>query len=335
MLFSLQLNAYSLLLFWYSALGHLIIFFMPELHDVIIIGSGPAGHTAALYSGRANLKVLVLEGWQPGGQLTTTTVIENYPGFRDGIDGNKLMQEMKAQAQRFDVEYLTKSVTRVDFSNRPFKVYVGDDEYQSKAVIVATGAKPRKLGLESEERLWSKGVSSCATCDGFFYKGKEVAVIGGGDSAIEEASFLTKFATKVHIIHRREGFRASKIMVDRMHANENIQVHTNKTVEEVLGDQKVSGLRLKDTQTGETSELPLEGMFLAIGHIPVTDLFKDVVELDETGYILHKTHTMTNIEGVFAAGDCVDHRYRQAVTAAGDGCMAAIDAERWLEGQQS
>lgn len=300
-----------------------------KLYDVLVIGAGPAGYTACLYSGRANLSVLCFEGWQPGGQLTTTTVIENFPGFEHGIDGKELMKNMRAQAAVFGTEYITKDVTRVDFSQRPFKVYVGEEEYQSKAVIVATGAKPRKLGLESEERLWARGVSSCATCDGFFFRDKRVAVIGGGDSAMEEANFLTKFASKVYLIHRSEAFRASKIMVDRAKANEKIEILTNKAVEEVLGEQKVTGLKLKDNQSDETSVLELDGMFLAIGHIPVTTLF-DSLDRDEEGYLKHKDNTMTNIPGVFAAGDCVDHRYRQAITAAGMGCQAAIDAERWL-----
>lgn len=306
---------------------------MDDIHDIIIIGAGPAGYTAALYASRANLKVLCFEGWQPGGQLTTTTTVENYPGFEKGIDGKQLMQEMKKQAAVFGTEYITKDVTKVDFSGSPHKVYVGDEEYQAKAIVIATGAKSRKLGLESEERLWAKGVSSCATCDGFFYKEKVVAVIGGGDSAMEESTFLTKFATKVYIIHRRDQFRASKIMFDRVKANEKIEILTNKVVEEVLGEEKVTGLKLKDTQSSETSELPLDGMFLSIGHIPVTEIFEGI-EKDDLGYILHKENTMTNISGIFAAGDCVDRRYRQAITAAGMGCQASIDAARWLEEQQ-
>ena len=305
---------------------------MSKLYDVIVIGAGPAGYTASLYSSRANLSVLCFEGWQPGGQLTTTTTIENFPGFEHGIDGKALMKEMRAQAAVFGTEYITKDVTAVNFSKHPSKVYVCDEEYQARAVIIATGAKPRKLGLESEDRLWAKGVSSCATCDGFFFRDKKVAVIGGGDSAMEEANFLTKFASKVYLIHRREEFKASKIMLDRAKANEKIEFLTNKAVEEVLGDKKVAGLKLKDTQTDELSELELEGMFLAIGHIPVTQLFEEI-EKDGHGYILHKTHSMTNLEGIFAAGDCVDNRYRQAITAAGMGCQAAIDAERWLESQ--
>ena len=307
---------------------------MNNQFDVIVIGTGPAGYTAAIYASRANLKVLCFEGWQPGGQLTTTTVVENWPGFEKGIDGNQLMQEMKKQAAVFGTEYITKDITKIDFSAKPLKVYVGDDEYQAKAVIIATGAKPRKLGLESEEKLWAKGVSSCATCDGFFFRDKKVAVIGGGDSAMEEANFLTKFATKVYLIHRREEFKASKIMLDRINANEKIEILTNKGIDEVLGDEKVTGLRLKDTKSGETSELAVDGMFLAIGHIPVTELFEDV-EKDKLGYIVHKENTMTSVTGVFAAGDCVDHRYRQAITAAGMGCQAAIDAERWMDEQSN
>jgi len=305
---------------------------MSDIKDIIIIGTGPAGYTAAIYASRANLKVLNFEGWQPGGQLTITTTVENYPGFEKGIDGNQLMQEMKKQAAVFGTEYVAKDVTKVDFSSQPLKVYAGDDEYQAKAVIIATGAKPRRLGLESEEKLWAKGVSACATCDGFFFRDKTVAVIGGGDSAMEEANFLTKFASKVYLIHRREEFKASEIMLDRVKANEKIEILTNKGIDEVLGDQNVTGLRLKDIQSGETSELPLDGMFLAIGHIPVTELF-DTVEKNKLGYITHKENTMTNITGVFAAGDCVDYRYRQAVTAAGMGCQAAIDAARWMEEQ--
>ena len=301
------------------------------LYDVIIIGAGPAGYTSAIYTSRANLKVLVFEGWQPGGQLTTTTVIENYPGFQKGINGNQLMQEMKKQGEYFGAEYITKDITKVDFSNRPFKVYVGDEVYTSKSVIIATGAKPRTLGLESEKRLWAKGVSTCATCDGFFFRDKTVAVIGGGDAAMEEANFLTKFANKAYVIHRREGFRSSQIMLDRAQANKKIEFLLNKIVDEILGHNNVTGLRLKDTQTEEISEIAIDGIFFAIGHIPVTELFD--VKKDDAGYIIPKENTMTSIKGVFAAGDCVDHRYRQAITAAGDGCRAAIDVERWLADQ--
>jgi thioredoxin reductase (NADPH) len=244
------------------------------------------------------------------------------------------MQEMKAQAERFGVEYVTKNVTKVDFSSRPFKVYVGDEEYQAKSVIIATGAKPRTLGLESEKRLWAKGVSTCATCDGFFFKDKVVAVIGGGDSAMEEGNFLTKFATKVYIINRSESFRASEIMLERAKKNEKIEILTNKTVEEVLGETNVTGLRLKDVKTNETSELKVDGMFLAIGHIPVTEFLGGQLELDKLGYITLKEHTMTSVEGVFAAGDIADSRYRQAITSAGEGCKASIDVKKWLEEQE-
>jgi len=305
---------------------------MDKQYDVIVIGTGPAGYTSAIYASRSNLKVLCFEGWQPGGQLTTTTTVENYPGFEKGIDGQQLMQEMKKQAAVFGTEYIAKDITKVDFSSQPLRVYVGDEEYQARTVIIATGAKPRKLGLESEEKFWAKGVSACATCDGFFFRDKEVAVLGGGDSAMEEANFLTKFASKVYLIHRREEFKASEIMMDRVKANGKIEILTNKAVEEVLGDEKVTGLRIKDAKSGDISELALDGMFLAIGHVPVTELFESV-EKDDLGYIIHKQNTMTSMAGVFAAGDCVDHRYRQAITAAGMGCQAAIDAERWLEDQ--
>jgi len=300
--------------------------------DVIIIGAGPAGYTAAIYASRANLEVIVFEGWQPGGQLTTTTVIENFPGFEKGIDGNQLMKEMRAQASVFGTEYITKNVARVDFSGQPFKVYDDENEYLAKSIIIATGATPRKLGIPSEEKFWAKGISACATCDGFFFRGKTVAVIGGGDSAMEEANFLTKFAVKVYIINRTDTFKASKIMLDRARKNEKIEILVNKGIAEVLGDQKVTGLKLQDTQSGEFSELPLEGMFLAIGHLPATTLFEGV-EKDSLGFIVHKENTMTNIPGVFAAGDCVDHRYRQAITAAAMGCKAAIDAGKWLAKQ--
>ena len=304
---------------------------MNDLYDVIVIGSGPAGHTAAIYASRADLKVLVLEGWQPGGQLTTTTEVENFPGFKDGIMGPQLMAEMKAQAQRFGSEYIMKDATKVDFSGSPKKVYAGEDEYQGKTVIIATGAKPRRLGLESETRLWAKGVSACATCDGFFFREKTVAVIGGGDSAMEEANFLTKFASKVYLIHRREDFRASEIMIDRVKANEKIEILLNKAPIEVLGENNVTGLKLKDMRTEEESEIAVDGMFLAIGHVPVIDLFKDQIELDEFGLIAKKENTMTSVAGVFVAGDVADHRYRQGVTAAGMGCQAGIDAIRWLD----
>lgn len=304
---------------------------MPDIYDVIIIGTGPAGYTAAIYTSRGNLKTLVFDGPQPGGQLTTTTKVENFPGFKDGIQGPDLMRAMRGQAERFGTDYVNKKVEKVDFSARPFRVWAGEEEYQSKAVIITTGAKPRKLGLESEEKLWSKGVSSCATCDGFFFKDKTVAVIGGGDSAMEEGIFLTKFAKKVYIVHRRDEFKASEIMLKRAQDNDKVEILTNKAIEKILGDDRVTGLRLKDTKTDETSELKVDGMFLAIGHIPATDIFKDEIELDDHGYVVHKKHTMTSREGIFAGGDCADSRYRQAVTAAGEGCKASIDVKKWLD----
>ena len=306
---------------------------MPEstLYDVIIIGSGPAGYTSAIYTGRANLKTLLFEGWQPGGQLTTTTVIENFPGFKDGIQGSELMKQMRAQAERFGVKILGKSVTKTVLTERPFKIYAENEEFISKSVIIATGAKSRTLGLESEKRLWAKGVSTCATCDGFFFRNKTVAVLGGGDSAIEEGNFMTKFDSKVYIINRSDKFRASEIMIERAKNNNKIEILTNKTVEEVLGDKFVTGLKLKDAVTGKLSEIKLDGVFLAIGHIPATDLFKDQIELDKAGFVVQKENTMTSAPGIFVAGDVADNRYRQAITSAGSGCMAAIDAKKWLE----
>lgn len=307
---------------------------MSDIYDVIIIGSGPAGFSAGVYSGRANLKTLLFEGWQPGGQLTTTTLVENYAGFKDGIQGTQLMAEMRGQAERFGVEYVSKDITKVDFSGQPLKVYVGDEEYQSKSIIIATGAKPRRLGLPSEDKLWSKGVSACATCDGFFFKDKIVAVIGGGDSAMEEGTFLTKFASKVYIINRTDNFRASDIMLKRAQDNEKVEILSGKAIDEVLGENNVTGLRIKDAQSGEASELKIDGMFLAIGHIPVTELFKNQIELDRVGFVSLKENTMTSVPGVFAAGDVTDHRYRQAITSAGSGCMASIDAKKWLAEQE-
>lgn len=304
------------------------------MYDVIIIGSGPSGFTAAIYASRANLKTLVFEGWQPGGQLTTTTVIENFPGFKDGIQGPQLMNEMREQAKRFGTEFIQKDVTKVDFGTKPFKIYAGDTEYLAKSVIISTGAKPRTLGIPSEVKFWAKGVSTCATCDGFFFKNKTVAILGGGDTAMEEANFLTRFASKVYLIHRREEFRASEIMIDRTKKNEKIEILTSKTVDEILGDNRVTGLLLSDAKTGEKSELKLDGVFLAIGHTPVTDLFKDKIELNKEGFIVQKEHTMTSVSGVFAAGDVADHRYRQAITSAGSGCMAAMDAKKWLENNE-
>jgi thioredoxin reductase (NADPH) len=307
--------------------------------DVLIIGSGPAGHTAALYTARANLKPLVLEGEpsstsdQPGGQLMLTTDVENYPGFVDGVQGPELMTIFKEQAARFGAEYLTVKANKVDFSSRPFTAWADDEEYRGRAVIIATGARSLMLGLDSERKLLGYGLSTCATCDGFFHRGEDIAVVGGGDSAVEEAIFLTRFADKVTIVHRRDQLRASKIMQDRAFANDKIAFQWNSVVDEVLGDGKVSGLRLRDVESGGTTDLPVTGVFVAIGHAPNTDVFRGQIDMDDNGYITTYEGTRTNVEGVFAAGDVQDHVYRQAITAAGSGCMAAIDAERWLEAQ--
>ena len=305
---------------------------MTDIRELIVIGGGPAGYTAALYAARANLNPLVIEGFAFGGQLMITSDVENYPGFRDGIMGPELMATMRAQAERFGAEMLSDDVTRVDFSERPFRVYVGDDEYLAKAVIVATGATARQLGLDTEVALQGRGVSYCAVCDAAFFRGQEVVVVGGGDSALEEASFLAKFANNVTVVHRRDEFRASAIMVDYAKSKDNVEFAFNAVVTEVLGeDGKMTGVRLRDTVTGEERELAAGGLFVAIGHDPTTGLFKDVLDMDEAGYLITRGgSTETNIEGVFAAGDVVDHVYRQAVTAAGMGCMAALDAERWL-----
>lgn len=299
--------------------------------NVVIIGGGPAGYTAAIYAARANLKPFVLAGYSAGGQLMTTTEVENYPGFPEGILGPDLMENMKKQAERFGAEILYKDVTKVELKKHPFTVTYEDAVVTAKAVIISTGAAPRKLGLPSETALWAKGVTSCATCDGAFYKGKEVAVTGGGDSAMEEAVFLTRFASKVTVVHRRHELRASKIMAERAQKNPKIAWQLGKTIEEVLGNGKVSGLRLKDAKSGQTSEMKVDGLFLAIGHIPNSALFKDSVKTDAEGYILTDTKMATNIPGVFACGDVVDHTFRQAITAAGSGCAAAISAERYLE----
>jgi thioredoxin reductase (NADPH) len=306
---------------------------MSELRDVIIIGGGPAGYTAALYAARANLRPLVFEGFTFGGQLMITSEVENYPGFEEGILGPQLMATMRAQAERFGAEMVSDDVTRVDFSSRPLKVYVGDDEHRARAVIVATGATARQLGLGSEVALQGRGVSYCAVCDAAFFRGQDVVVVGGGDSAFEEASFLAKFARKVTLVHRRDEFRASRIMIDYARSKENVEFVTNAVVSDVLGaeDGKVTGVRLTDTLTGEQRELTADGVFVAVGHDPTTGVFKGVLDMDEAGYLLVRDgSTATNVEGVFAAGDVVDHTYRQAVTAAGMGCMAALDAERWL-----
>ncbi len=300
---------------------------------LLIVGSGPAGLTAAIYAARANLEPIVLAGSTPGGQLMLTSDVENYPGFPDGIQGPELMALFRAQAERFGTHIVDVDIDKVDLSSRPFRIWARGVEYKAQAVIVATGASAMWLGLDSETRLRGRGVSACATCDGFFFRDKEIAVVGGGDTAFEEASYLTRFASKVHMLHRRDEFRASRIMVERALQNPKIEIHTNTGVEEVLGDEKVTGLRLKDTATGKEREMRADGVFIAIGHRPNTEAFRDWLEVDAKGYLVVRGETNSEIEGVFIAGDVHDHRYRQAITAAGDGCMAAIDAERWLESQ--
>ena len=304
---------------------------MASQHDVVIIGGGPAGYTAAIYAARANLKPLVLEGYAHGGQLMLTTEVENYPGFPEGIQGPELMEMFRGQAERFGATLVSADVTRVDFSSRPFGVWTDDDEYRAKAVIVSTGAEARWLGLPSEERLRGFGVSSCATCDGFFFRDKPMVVVGGGDSAAEEALFLARIGSKVTIVHRRDELRASRIMAERVLAHDKIDVRWNAEVDEVEGDKVVEGVRVRDVATGERAVIPASAMFVAIGHDPNTRLFAGQVELDEDGYVV-TDGSRTSVEGVFACGDVQDRTYRQAITAAGSGCMAAIDAERWLEG---
>ncbi len=308
---------------------------MSETYDVVIVGSGPAGYTAALYAARANLDVLVFQGFEVGGQLMLTSDVENYPGYRDGVMGPDMMDDFEAQAARFGAKMRPQNVERVDFSGRPFRLWAEDEDEPvfARAVVIATGAKARWLGLPGEERLMGRGVSGCATCDGFFFKDKRVAVVGGGDTAMEEALFLTKFAAEVLLIHRRDQFRASKIMLDRAQKNPKITFITDTVIQDVLGEDSVEGVTIKNLKTGEEREVQVDGFFAAIGHAPATGIFEDQVEMDDGGYILQKENTMTSVPGVFAAGDVSDKRYRQAVTAAGDGCRAAIDAERWLEEQ--
>ena len=302
-----------------------------NVRELIIIGGGPAGYTAALYAARADLEPLVIEGFAWGGQLMITSDVENYPGYADGVMGPEMMADFRRQAERFGAEFLTDDVTKVDFTSRPLRVWVGDDEYSASAVIVATGASARWLGLESEDRLKGRGISACATCDAAFFRDKEVYVVGGGDSAFEEALFLARFASRVHLVHRRDEFRASKIMVDRASSNEKLDYVLSAVVDEVLGESKLEGLRVRSTETDETWDVPADGLFVAIGHDPNTALFRDQLDHDANGYLVTKPHsTETNLPGVFAAGDVQDHVYRQAVTAAGSGCMAALDAERYL-----
>jgi thioredoxin reductase (NADPH) len=307
-----------------------------ETRELIIIGGGPAGYTAALYAARGNLEPLVIEGFAWGGQLMITSDVENYPGYPDGIMGPEMMQDFRRQAERFGAKFITDDVTKVDFTEHPFRVWVGDNEYTSESVIVATGASARQLGLESERSLQGRGVSYCAVCDAAFFREKEVVVVGGGDSAMEEAIFLTKFATKVSLVHRRDEFRASQIMIDRARANEKIEFVTPTLVEEVLSENgQTSAVRLRDLETGELRDVPAQGLFVAVGHDPNTKLFLDQLDHDEAGYLVTRPgSTATNVDGVFAAGDVVDHTYRQAVTAAGTGAMAALDSERWLAARE-
>jgi len=304
---------------------------MSDLSDVIIIGGGPAGYTAAIYAARAGLEPLVLEGFGAGGQLMLTTDVENYPGFPEGVQGPALMQQLRQQAERFGARIESLDVIRTEFSAHPFRVWTDEGEHKSRSIIIATGASARWLGLDSEERLRGFGVSTCATCDGFFFKDKPMVVVGGGDSAVEEALYLARIAESVTIVHRRDALRASRIMADRALANEKIAVRWNAVVEDVVGEQAVEAVRVRDTQTGEVSDIPAAAMFVAIGHDPNTGVLAGQVELDEDGYVI-TDGTRTNVAGVFACGDVQDREYRQAITAAASGCMAAMDAERWLEG---
>ena len=301
------------------------------MRNVIIIGSGPAGLTAAIYTARANLEPLVFEGLQPGGQLTITTEVENYPGFKEGVTGPVLMDEMRTQAQRFGSEHVFDVVTKVDFSASPFKVWVGETRHEAKSIIISTGASARWLGIDAEQRLMGRGVSACATCDGFFFRDQNVAVVGGGDSAMEEATFLTRFATKVSVIHRRDELRASKIMADRALKNEKIEFVWDSTVDDILGDDQVTAVRVRNLKSGEVRDLLVEGVFMAVGHVPNTDVFKGQIDLDDKGYVKAADQTRTSVPGVFVAGDVVDTKYKQAITAAGWGCMAALDAQHYLE----
>lgn len=301
------------------------------VENVIIIGSGPAGLTAAIYAARADLNPFMIEGYQAGGQLMLTSDVENFPGYPQGVLGPEMMADLRKQAERFGTRFLTKDVTRVDLSKRPFVVEVDQEKFEAKAVIISTGASARLLGLPNEKRLMGKGVTTCATCDGAFFRGMEVATVGGGDSAIEEAIFLTKFATKVTVVHRRKELRASKIMQDRAFANKKIEFIWDSVVEDVLGEKEVEGLKIKNVKTNAISTLKVAGLFVAIGHDPNTQLFKGQLEMDQNNYIITNNGTKTNIPGVFACGDVQDHVYRQAITAAGSGCMAAIDCERYLE----
>lgn len=309
---------------------------MSKIENVIIIGSGPAGLTSAIYSARANLSPLMIEGEEVGGQLMTTTEVENYPGFADGIEGPDLMAIMRQQAERFGTRFVSSNVSKVDFSRAPYKVWVGEDVYQARAIIISTGASAKYIGLESERAYLGRGVSACATCDGAFYRDMNVAVVGGGDTAMEEALFLTRFAKKVYVLHRRDFFRASKIMADRVLGHEKIEVLWNSELQEVKGKDFVSSIKVYNNQTMDSVEMPMDGVFIAIGHKPNTEIFQGQLELNDVGYIVTKPKsTYTSVDGVFAAGDVQDSIYRQAVTAAGTGCMAAIDAERWLENQEA